>query len=183
MRKIVIGALSVLLLACSGTPGIEAKEPTQTVEIIPTADPKPELKEPELKELEWKPFNTETRKMLTDTGYCALLYFGSNNEKFGEGSADMEETFKDQNVVKLISGAFVPVRFPVDECLEQEDCIDVLKGLDIKGFPTTVLVFSGEESVMLYGEGYMNAKRCEEFLFFQKELYDECKSLMKGTND
>lgn len=180
MKRLMIVSLCALLLACSSNNSNCVKAP-ETPKPQPTAEP---TVEPEPEEIIWQPYNEGTKQMLEDTQMCAMFYFGTTVESLNTGSDKMIQTFEDSSVIRVVNDAFVAVRFPVDECLESIQCSKGLsEELDIKVFPTTVLAFTGEDSITLMGEGYMNVEQFISFLLTNQEQYVECTSIKKGTND
>lgn len=173
MKNILLTTCLVGCFAC-GSNGTNLIEPnpisTTTTTVIQT-----EVEKPKLKEIKWYDFNENTKDIINQTGQCVLFYFGNSYSTFKNDCDKMEETFKDQEIVELVSSAFLPVRFPVEECLSNENCVDILiYDLQIKTFPSVILVFLGDESVSLIGDGYMNSTQFKTFLLNIKLNFDAC---------
>jgi len=192
MRRLVLILLcAAMLIACSGNSNTCSKTPPVHEVAVPSAGPAvsaedsppppPEKPKPTIK---WYPFDDDTRIMLNETGLCAMLYFNSDKLDNCTHCEKLSKTLEDEDVIALINDAFIPVQFPVEECAASKECIELVeKELGVTIIPTTVLVFSGEESVSLIAEGALSVEEFKEFLFHKKRLYDNCKSLKAEHND
>jgi hypothetical protein len=183
MRQFIVLAICSMFLACSSnntctkTPEPQPKPaPTVTVPVpAPVPEPQPEIF--------WQPFDSVTKTLLQDTGYCALFYF-STKSPLCEGCKVVEVTLQNPEVVELVNDAFIAIRFPVEQCMLDVKCAAFLTNeLGVTELPTTVLAFAGDDSISLVGEGAMSVEQYKEFLSKKQEQYDECKSLKEGTND
>lgn len=192
MRRFVLVALcAAMLIACSGNSNNCSQTPPVHEVAVPSAGPavsasaeEPKPPEKPKPTINWHPFNEETRVMLNETGLCAMLYFNSDKLDGCTHCEKLSKTLEDEDVITLINDAFVPVKFPVEECAASKECIELVqKELGVTIIPTTVLVFSGEESVSLIAEGGLSIEEFKQFLFHKKKLYDNCKSLKAEHND
>ena len=125
-------------------------------------------------EIKWVPFNSDIEKLLYESGQCAMFFFNQSLLEC-DSCYKMEETLKEPQVVNLVNNAFIPVRWPVESCVQDEECSSFMKNvLEIKTLPTTILIFHEESVPSLYGEGFVGPKVFSKFLTKNEELYNEC---------
>ena len=189
MRKLIIVAIALGLVACSNkSPCCGDTVPTSTVTVTvpsaqPTAEPTVAPKQKPKPKLKWLPFSPESEARISKTGECAMLFFNQRVAPCPHCDK-MEETLQDPEVVRLVSEAFVPLRFPVEVCISVPDCEKMLREqLEITKLPTTVLAYHGDDSRSLYAEGYMGAADFKKFLLTEKEKYNKCKNIKEELNE